>query len=289
MATLLCVTCLRDWWALQRQILSFSKYLPNGQRIIYVIEDVDPLPWFTQWASSNCENLLKDHSVQIITGQLYLSKWRDNNSISHNGWLRQQLLKLLIVKEQKERCVVVDSKDFLIAILDVSDLGGHSQIMTKESLKNHKFNWIFEVYEKNVPMFNQGTVSDCSTPYIMDPIVIQRGLNMWKGGNIVKFWSDYTHHSEFWLYHLWHVKLGQRTIPYKQTMFHIWPGQEYDMPLFDKLKHLADIGFNWFGIHREVYKNMSDDDIRCWLAWLESHGLSGEFNLKEIAQFRADQ
>lgn len=288
MTTLVCVTCLRDWWTLQRQILSFSKYLPPEQKILYVIEDKDPHIWLYRWVNSNCGELLKNQKVQIVIGQLYLRNWKDVAEITNNGWLRQQLLKLLVVKEQLEPCMVVDSKDFLIAPLDVTDLGGHATVLPVSSIEKHEFKWIYDVYQQMIPISSVDHVCDCTTPYIMNPNVIKRGINEWRGGDIVLFWSKHVMQAEFWLYHLWHTKQGKPNIPYTQKMFHMWPGWQYETNMLDEIKKLAAEGYNWFGMHRDTYAEMSNEEIKGWLAWLAQYGLSGDFNLKEIEQFRTD-
>ena len=68
----------------------------------------------------------------------------------------------------------------------------------------------------------------------------------------------------------------------------MWPGWKYETTMLEHIEELAQSGYNWFGMHRRTYLEMSDDEIAGWLSWLDKYGLSGEFNLKEIEQFRTD-
>jgi hypothetical protein len=281
MNKILCVTCLRDFYILQRQIESFRLYLSENHEIIYIVEDIDPTNWLQLWNDYeyNHSNLKNKISI-ILSNQLipdYLSTLR--------GWQRQQILKLYGVLFQNQTCTVIDSKNFLINYWNNNNrLIQRGYQLIDRSRPNTYESVILPVYEKIVGITVE-RINSLITPIDLDPDVIQEGINNWPS-NFLEWWRDssitYGWQSEFYLYYLWYVKQNRNNLMREYRVKNIW--NDNFAQCISILNEADNHKVEWVGIRASI-ASMWDDSLKeQMLLWLNQYGLVGKWNLIDLGR-----
>jgi hypothetical protein len=302
MPNIVCIVCQRDFYSLQRQLKSLSNFVSPDYKIIYVIEDIGVSGEIFYDFLTNYIN----QKYSLLNIEIHLSKkWLSNKFRNHPGWIRQQLLKLLVCADQTDTCHVIDSKNFLINPLPLIMDSGY-QLIIDNYVQHITDDHQLLVYIDIEKQHGLTTSSNPATPFVIEPYVVQLGMKNWPRGNFLEWW--YTYHlenpsvytSEFLLYHVWYQKYVSRTPPlYKHTALTIWPkayhrAQFWDKTLFPEIHNYTDIfdllekcrqhGVCWAGLHRTASQEFSEDEKTKWLHWIKGIGHTEEYNEKEFSE-----
>jgi hypothetical protein len=281
MNKILCVTCLRDFYILQRQIESFRLYLSENHEIIYIVEDIDPTKWFQLWNEYeyNHSNLKNKISI-ILANQLIPDYLR-----TIRGWQRQQILKLYGVMAQNQTCTVIDSKNFLIKYWDNDNrLILRDQQLVDRSKSNTYETVILPVYEKIVGI-TVDRINSLVTPIDLDPDVITEGINNWPS-DFSEWWRDssltYGWQSEFYLYYLWYVKQNRNTLMREYRVRNVW--NDNFAKCMSILKKTDFEKVEWVGIRANITNTWDNLLKEQMLEWLNYYGLVGKWNLIDLGK-----
>jgi hypothetical protein len=275
MATVICVTCHRDWSDLFRQAVSFEKYLPPDFKIVYIVEDKDPTEWLKCWNNCHLKNL---PNVTVLLGNQIVSS-------NINGWVRQQLLKLLVTSREHGLCWIVDSKDFLIRH-PTSELGNTFAVACNESQVHTR---VINLYKSVLNIENANLLILPHTPFEFNPVHVNHLINGFGGELLFTQWfTSMQHHSEFILYQLWcqqhnlDINIGKRT----QIVQKLWAptGPVFGDSILQGSKDiisLLDFSYpTWVSKHRWASIFWDTDTIKNWNLFLCNHSLPtlpGEF------------
>ena len=287
---ILCVTCLRDFYKLQRQIESFILYLPIEYEIIYVIEGRNYQEFLKLWDeySDNHSRLKNTITIKFAHDYVSLSTNRYYDDPKFTGWHRQQLLKLLGVANQNDdRVIVIDSKDFLIKELPLNIVDSHICFTRNDSYWNNDYaKNILPVYEKtfNIYLDTRGAVT---TPFTMIPTVVKNGINSLENFN--RWWIDTSIEvgwmSEFQLYHLWHVDQNYPLLTNNNKKFGVWINVENRKDFISKIEEIKnDNDIYWFGLGNNTTTVWDNNLKKSWNNWLYDNGYVGRWNTIDTDQ-----
>lgn len=192
-ATIICVTCYRDWRDFFRQAVSFEKYLPDNINVIYVIEDTDPANWINCWNRCHLKHTMTNVTIVFSNSVL---------STNTSGWVRQQLIKLIVTSQQTTICWVVDSKNFLIKS-PVGELG-NSQLV---DIKNESAHMpVIDMYN-SILNISETCFLLPHTPFEINPVYVKHMIDSFGGINKFSEWFvNLPYYSEFFLYQAWCYK-----------------------------------------------------------------------------------
>ena len=190
MPVVICVTCYRDWNDIFRQITSFYNYLPTDFTIIYVIEDVDPTEWLKCWNNCHLRNM---PNVSILIGN-------DLLPINAHGWIRQQLLKLIVASQQTDICWVIDSKNFLIN-RPVGQVGNPPYLNRYDRMAH---TGVIDLYKSVLNVENTEYLVLPHTPFEFSPANVRHLIGGFSGyDDFANWFISMPFHSEFFLYQMW--------------------------------------------------------------------------------------
>lgn len=287
---IVCVTCLRDFYKLQRQIESFRLYLPSNYEILYIIEGDASDKFLELWNLYSDNHGALSNKITIKTSNDFIPPdtpnyyEKDISKYSITGWHRQQLLKLIAVANQSDEiCIVIDSKDFLINPLP-EDIGGIHLWISRNKIDNTYSKTCLPLYEKKLNLYLD-TKGGVTTPVPMIPTVIRNGMNKFK--NFIQWWIAMSLFigwmSEFQLYHIWYVDQKQPLVDYKHTKVAIWRKEwsnyfTNSVELIDFLNSEKNKDVYWLSLANNVSIEWDDDLKKGFLSWLKNKGLTGRWN-----------
>jgi hypothetical protein len=293
---IICVTCIKDLYPLQRQLESYNKYLHKDYKLIYVVEDTGPAgEIFTEYL----KNYISKYHTSLNTQIYQADKWLPKNFDLLEGWTRQQLLKLLISAEQTDICHVVDSKNFLINKLDPISISA-SQLIRINEIEPQWFSKEYAEYQR-IENIQLADYNYAVTPFVIEPSIVQQGIKNWKDGNFIEWWFDRYKDksniaSEFLLYYVWYKKYSADILEsYQHNVLVIWSKddasqffgtkREY-IQTFDELFSLLNSskkqGIQWIGINRHTLTNMDVDTKTKWVSWLLEQGYTKDYNRTDV-------
>jgi hypothetical protein len=112
-AELITVTYSGDLATLYYHALSLAKFWTGEKRWTVIVEDQAIYQRVIQWINDRIVPEMSDWTVNVTTGPVL---------VSYDGWHRQQVLKLWAASvSTAEYSVILDSKNFLIRDLNISD------------------------------------------------------------------------------------------------------------------------------------------------------------------------
>jgi hypothetical protein len=221
MPTIVCITYSKDFNLFARQLVSFIKYLPNNQKIVYVIEDVNPDVWFTLWNEVRSKFNLENLHVDIIIGNDLIP-----GKESYPSRLRQQLLKLIAASRQQDSCWVVDSCVFLVSA-PVGNLGiGHLREVQELIAADPHYRTLEQYYKSlNLNRIMDGLAAP-HVPFEINPKYVLHMIDHLGGEyQFINWFTQFQEeHCEFYLYQLWcnHHNFDIRSNERKQQVMHLF-------------------------------------------------------------------
>ena len=289
---LLCITCVRDFYKLQRQIESFIFYLPIEYEIIYIIEGENFHEFLKLWDEYSDNHSRLQNKITIQFAHDFITSDTEkyyNTSLSNpfflSGWHRQQLLKLLAVANQPDdRVIVIDSKDFLFNPLPINIIDSHMYTTRIDPYHLDSYTeHILPIYEEKTGIYLD-TKGSFVTPITMIPQVVRTGISRIE--NFIEWWINtsvtYNWMSEFQLYHLWHVNQNFPLYENKNKKFSMWRGDTpfnnsdslYDAICFSR--NMPD--FFWISLGHNASTIWNDEVKDGWSNWLKQNGFIGRWN-----------
>lgn len=285
----LCVTCVRDFYKLQRQIESFILYLPIEYEIVYIIEGRNYQEFLKLWDEYSYNHSRLKNKITIKFSHDYVSPYTENYYTTpdyFNGWHRQQLLKLLSVSEQQDDYVIViDSKDFLIKPLEINIISTNSTQRNDPHVHDDFTEKILPIYEKYTGIYLD-TKGGVTTPFNMIPKVVRTAID--DKEQFIKWWITTSRlngwMSEFQLYHLWHVDQNYPIHENKNLKLAIWRNEYSQIKNKDHLNELLNNAKNfnddckWISLSNSASTTWDDDMKNTWSIWLKQNGYIGQWN-----------
>jgi hypothetical protein len=204
---LVTVSCIRDLSLLDLQAQSLDRYLEDNASIILIVNELDPEKWQTQF-DKKIKDLYKRHRLQIY----YVNDFDADLSVDFgneavNGWLRQQVLKILISKKiATDAYFVLDSQNFL-----VKKWSFKSKLKDKKlPYQSSSLTWARESYENYCGILGiSAEIPDrtmsLSTPMFFNTDLIKKLIDLKKDSrNFTKWFFEFSSSkSEFALYYAW--------------------------------------------------------------------------------------
>lgn len=249
MTSIICVTCERDRSDTLRLVQSLLKYVPDRRKIIFVVED-------------NSISL-RDDLQKINNGVLNLEIILSSDigvAINHqDGWVRQQVIKLLICARLNCICWILDSKNFLLnwpkgrlgfnnkGIRDVNDLAAAHYYSRELRIDIVGFKLVLP-----------------TTPFEMDGKIAKNLIDSLNGEQWFSNWFvSRGFFSEFLLYQIWSLSIEHdfyaarehRTIEFWGPTYMPSTGSlgDYIYKLNDDInKLIIEDSTDWILIHRFV-------------------------------------
>lgn len=214
---ILIVTCARDSWQFKLQCQSIGKYL-EPVHVHVVINEKDCTVW-RNWFDTNCREFLVAHRLTVVNAlqlvdQLQLAgTWFTRPALVNaspksmvvydfdrtagiNGWITQQIFKLVYALTLDRPYWVFDSKNWFVKPMLMKDLVKYK--------RHDQCDPVFYKFLAACKMrFNQPGLNyrPVITPYYFDSQVVKKMFDHWGGvRQFVSWFMQFQHPSEFMVY-----------------------------------------------------------------------------------------
>lgn len=149
------VTCNRDFQQMLLQAESIQKFVEPCKHVVIVNEDKFDYDFWLRWLAPYYTN----HEL-VLMGKIksnyvdhFFGSYKDYGIIDNdsNGWLTQQLQKMLLAYEFNDDYLILDSKNFFIRPTSINEwdgIIGSGIIQSKEVLEDTYFKKSADTYEK---------------------------------------------------------------------------------------------------------------------------------------------
>ena len=221
---LVTVTCVRDLSLLELQAQSLDRYLEDNSNIILIVNEIDPADW-QFYFDKKIKDFYKRHILKIFYLKDFQVDWGvDFGNEAVNGWLRQQILKLIISKKiETESYFVLDSQNFLIKNWSFKSKLKNGKI----PYKSNPMTWAGESFKNYCGLLGISPEIDemplsISTPIYFNTDLVKKLIDLKNGEREFSRWffEFSSAKSEFALYYAW-LKFNGGIEKY-HYMLHTW-------------------------------------------------------------------
>jgi hypothetical protein len=261
---LVTITCNRDWKIMLLQAKSVEKFLKPGTTCWVFIneprEELFKIDWDTL-----LRPYYKNHKLKII--HCDPSHWDK----IHNGWVLQQVHKLLAVRIVNNDYMLIDSKNFFVVDTDLSTWKheGSGVLISKEINEGvwNKWDQTNTLYSAELSYPKIYTYYAAETPYIIRKEIAKNAINK---DNFEDWFIDCFNKgidaSEF-IYYSYFLSMAGHEFTYNRRHHALWPeiGSIEEWLIADDFQ-IMEIS----GIHRGWLENADEDSKERVKIWLDS-------------------
>ena len=202
---LLIVTCDAHRWHFRIQCLSIERYLLDRCRISIVINETDPTAWMA-WFDAEIRPHMAAHQVRVYTWEQFFSA-ADYSVLLQNsdGWLRQQIFKLLFSAKTSVPYLVLDSKNWFMAPTRHGDM----RKVMRPPLPTTGYEDLIEQTAKRFGLTGNETPCTPTTPFEFEPRIIEQMIDSCGGPHaFIDWFKTLRPTSEFIVYDLFCMSIG---------------------------------------------------------------------------------
>jgi hypothetical protein len=264
---LVTITCNRDLKIMLLQAKSVEKFLKPGTTCwVFINEPADTL-FKIDW-----EGILRPyyskHRLKIVhCDPMYWTK-------VHNGWVLQQMHKLLAVKFVNKNYLLLDSKNFFVADTDISTFTHDGcGILISEEINNDVWQAWDRTNSKYSTELNYKKLSTyyaAETPYVIKQDIAKRAVNRENFENwFIKCFKETQTASEF-IYYSYFLEMAGHIFTYNRMHHSLWP-ENKDIEEWFVSDDFPTMQIS--GIHRGWLEQADADAKHRVKLWLDSLGL----------------
>jgi hypothetical protein len=210
MNQILIVTCNRDRWQFLLQCKSIGKFLAPC-RVNIIINQYPAAEW-QEWFSDQCQPHLARHEVTVLTYEDFLADFSFVFlSRGVDGWVTQQILKLVFAIKTKQDYLVLDSKNWFVKPCCLLDFTRRTR---KPGDHNPNFNPIHQDCCRRWNLDQLTAYRPAITPYFIDPVIVGKLFQDFGGiDNFLAWFLKFKNPSEFIVYDLFAQSIAQESAP----------------------------------------------------------------------------
>ena len=151
------VTCNRDFQQMLLQAESIQKFVEPCKHVIIINEDKFDYNFWYRWLKPYYTNheLVLMGKIKYNYVNYFFGSCKDYGIIDDeiNGWITQQLQKMLLAYEYEDDYLLLDSKNFFIRPTNINEwdnIIGNGTVQSSEVLNGDPFKGTIDVYRKQL-------------------------------------------------------------------------------------------------------------------------------------------